>query len=159
MRRLEHFFTESRNLFFFVLVFDPPKFSTSENKNALLRASNINNALISTIQAQTDCPDVPPVTCDDLTEQNCYGGVDPDFCPLPEFCWPVKGSPGKDGNPCPNPCPAKCNPDQQVCPEGKDANDCPHPDYCMQISGTGAAPRSHGCRGCPGTHWLLKIVV
>ena len=35
------FETESWNLLFSVLVFDPPKFSMLENNNALLRASNL----------------------------------------------------------------------------------------------------------------------
>ena len=38
---------------------------------------------------------------------------------------------GKDGNPCPNHCPAKCGPDEMPCgPKGKDDNECLLSESC-----------------------------
>merc|ERR1711862_849641 len=57
--------------------------------------------------AQKDCPTWEPMKCGP-EDQSCYGGKDMDGCQMPDFCYPMKGSMGKDGTECPFTCPTKC---------------------------------------------------
>merc|ERR1719510_106222 len=79
-----------------------------------------------------ECPVSCPTKCGS-DEFICNGGKDPSGCPNPDFCWPTEGGPvGKDGNPCPPTCPAKCDDSiEMYCPGGEDANGCILPDICV----------------------------
>merc|ERR1719369_1600741 len=85
--------------------------------------------------AQKDCQPITPPKCDEK-DLSCYGGVDPDGCPMPDFCSPSIQVPGKDGNFCPAFCPTKCSSvDEMSCYGGEDGNWCQMPDFCHPSKG------------------------
>ena len=81
------------------------------------------------VAAASACPDMPPAECSDM-EMPCWGGMDPEGCPMPDFCVPMNYK-GNNGFVCPTTCPTMCAPGDSPCPGGIDENGCLMKDTCI----------------------------
>ena len=100
-----------------------------------------------TVHCQLHCPK----QCNWLNEQTCWGGLDPNGCPEPDYCTPFGyEKPDEDGTNffCPNYCSPMCSMDELWCQSGEDENGCWGPEYCMPQTTFG--PNGQECPAfCP----------
>ena len=85
-----------------------------------------------TVHCQLHCPK----QCNWLNEQSCWGGLDPNGCPEPDYCMSLGyefEGPGANGTKvfCPNYCSPMCSNDELWCSSGQDENGCYGPSYCI----------------------------
>lgn len=83
----------------------------------------------------TECPIFCPTVCGP-EEVQCWGGEDPNGCPMSDTCVPMKGPMGKDGVECPPMCPMYCPDEMQLCPGVMDDFGCMGPEFCMPMDST-----------------------
>merc|ERR1712088_439519 len=98
------------------------------------------------------CPEVTMPECND-GEFPCWGGLDADGCPIPDYCIPEKtGEIGTDGNECWSMCSPSCNQNETYCDMGY-YNGCWSGGYCTQGWGDCPAICSTPCAYDNGEQW------
>ena len=121
----------------------PLHYNNETMNNMYVRQEGSNG----TLHCQLHCPK----QCNWLNEQNCWGGLDPNGCPEPDYCMPFGyEKPDENGTNvfCPNYCSPMCSTDELWCNSGEDENGCWGADYC--ISQTTFGPNGQECPAfCP----------
>merc|ERR1711863_81366 len=98
------------------------------------------------------CPEVTMPECND-GEFPCWGGLDADGCPIPDYCIPEKtGEIGTDGNECWSMCSPSCNQNETCCDMGY-YNGCWSGGYCTMGWGDCPAICSTPCAYEDGEQW------
>jgi len=84
--------------------------------------------------AAPTCPENVPAECGE-GEQVCWGGMDENQCPFPDYCIQEKYE-NEDGSECWNACPMNCGATDLYCDNGMDSNGCWMGNYCMPTENT-----------------------
>ena len=74
-----------------------------------------------------------------MNEQSCWGGLDANGCPEPDYCMPLGYDADFGNGPvfCPLYCHTNCAPDEMYCSTGQQENGCWGPSYCTPSTTTG----------------------
>ena len=127
--------------------FCAPLHYNNETMNSMYDGMPREDGTNGTVHCQLHCPK----QCNWLNEQTCWGGLDPNGCPEPDYCMPFGyEKPDEDGTNvfCPNYCSPMCSMDELWCQSGEDENGCWGPEYCMPQTTFG--PNGQECPAfCP----------